>query len=221
MDTNHTAVGYSSPSDRMSVIRQLVSQQFFLPPNFVIDRTHRIELLVHGSDRVFDMFSDFLYEISKSVKGNNINSYSSALKAAAKRLNLDELSIEGKFYKKSNGFLKEGLATEEILFITTIATILESLDSIHYDLFIHDLRSRYNDFNKQEDSFEKNSKFEKGVERLGEVADSLFSLLLNLRKINELATLFRFSLNYDQHQVEIHYKEVITSIMNNNSQRKN
>jgi hypothetical protein len=217
MDTNHPAVGISSPSDRMSVIRQLVSQQFFLPPNFVIDRTHRIELLVHGSDRVFDMFSDFLYEISKSVKGNNINSYSSALKAAAKRLNLDELSIEGIFYKKSNGFLKEGLATEEILFITTIATILESLDLIHYDLFIHELRSRYNDLNKQEDSFTKNSKFEKGVERLGEVADSLFSLLLNLRKIKELATIFQFSLNYDQHQVEVYYKEVIASIMNTNS----
>jgi len=216
MNTNHPSVGYSSPSDRMGVIRQLVSQQFFLPPNFVIDRTHRIELLVHGSDLVFNMFSDFLFEISKSIKGDNINSYYSALKTAAKRLNLDELSIEGRFDKKSNGFLREGLATGEILFITTIATILESLDLIHYDLFIHELRSRYNDLNKQKDSSEKNYKFEKGVERLGEVADSFFSLLLNLRKIEELATLFQFSLNYDQHQVEKYYKEVINSIMNNN-----
>ncbi|MHA2075701.1 MAG: hypothetical protein ACW97X_13860 [Candidatus Hodarchaeales archaeon] len=140
METNRAPIEKPPPIDRMSVIRQLVSQQFFLPPNFIIDRTNRIELKVHGSDQVFKLFSQFLYQISKSATGEDISSYFTVLETAANRLNLNKDDLEEKFIQKTEGFVNEGLATEEILFITLIATFLESLDLVHYKMFLKDLR---------------------------------------------------------------------------------
>ncbi len=217
MDTNHPSIGQRPPIDRMGVIKQLVSQQFFLPPDFVIDRTHRIEIRVRGSDQVFKSFSEYLYEISKSVKGKDAASYYSILKDAAKNLNLARSKVEQRFHEKSIGFLKEGLATEEILFITAIATILESLDLIHYELFLEDLWFHYNGAETQEDPSKKEKKYENGIKRLGEIADSYFSILLNLRKIDELAKIFCIKVTYDHQEVEDFYKEVINSIKNVNS----
>ncbi|MFX0086707.1 MAG: hypothetical protein ACFFAU_13630 [Candidatus Hodarchaeota archaeon] len=217
MDTNHSSIGQRPPIDRMGVIKQLVSQQFFLPPDFVIDRTHRIEIRVKGSDQVFKSFSEYLYEISKSVKGENATLYYSILKDAAKNLNLSRSNVEKRFHEKSIGFLKEGLATEEILFITAIATILESLDLIHYELFLEDLWSHYNSTDHLEDPSKKEKKYENGIKRLGEIADSYFSILLNLRKIDELAKIFGIKVTYNHQEVENFYKEVINSIKNFNS----
>jgi hypothetical protein len=217
MDTNHPPVSHRPQIDRMGVIKQLASQQFFLPPDFVIDRTHRIEIRVTGSDQVFKSFSDYLYKISKSVKGENVASYFYILADAATKLKLVKPNLEKRFHNKTAGFLKEGLATEEILFITAIATILESLDLIHYDLFLEDLQSHYNDADLKVDPTKKAKKFENGIKRLGEIADSYFSILLNLRKIDELAKIFGIVVNYNQQEVEEFYNKVISSIKNINS----
>lgn len=217
METNRSQIAPPPAIDRMSVIRQLVSQQFFLPPNFVIDRTNRIELEVHGSDQVFKSFSEFLFQISTSAKGEDISSYFSVLEAASGRLNLNRNEIEVKFEQKTGGFVTEGLATEEILFITLIATILESMDLIHYKMFLKDFRSYFEEKKLQEDPKNRNHLFEKGVERLGEIADSHYSILLNLRKLIELARIFKVDIDYDQNEVDQYYTEVITSIKANNS----
>jgi hypothetical protein len=217
METNRSQVGPPPAIDRMSVIRQLVSQQFFLPPNFVIDRTNRIELEVHGSDQVFKSFSEFLYQISTPAEGEDVSSYFSVLVAASGRFNLNRNEIEGKFEQKTGGFVTEGLATEEILFITLIATILESMDLIHYKMFLKDLRLSFDEKNFQEAPKNKNQLFEKGVERLGEIADSSYSILLNLRKLIELARIFKVDIDYDQNKIDQYYSEVITSIVTNNS----
>ncbi len=217
METNRSQIAPPPAIDRMGVIRHLVSQQFFLPPNFVIDRTNRIELEVQGSDQVFKSFSEFLYQISTSAKGEDISSYYSVLVAASGRFNLNRNEIEGKFKQKTGGFVTEGLATEEILFITLIATILESMDLIHYKMFLKDLRSYFDEKKFQETPKNRNHLFEKGIERLGEIADSHYSILLNLRKLIELARIFKVDIDYDQNEIDQYYSEVIASILRNNS----
>ena len=57
------------PIQREEVIKQLVSQQFFIHPDIIIDRTHRLQMKVLGADRVFQHLSNFLYEISYELKG--------------------------------------------------------------------------------------------------------------------------------------------------------
>ncbi|MFX0052426.1 MAG: hypothetical protein ACFE8U_14165 [Candidatus Hermodarchaeota archaeon] len=180
--------------DIETIINQLVCQQFFLHPNIIVDRTHRIKIKVQGGEYVFRKFSEFLHQISNQLCGTEPGPYIALLSEAGQKLQLEHLSLERRFQAKAGSFLREGLATESILFISTIASILEVLDVEHYHQLLKMLRSA---FQKYCENYLKKLKpkdqmelFEAGIKRLGEVADPNFSILQNMIKLVDLAEKF-------------------------------
>jgi hypothetical protein len=204
------------PIQREKLIKQLVSQQFFIHPNFITDRTHHLQIEIDGADQVFLHLSGFLYEMCSNLKGTDPFPYNVAIEKIADLLQIKLKLVQQRFYEKTHVFLRERLATEDILFITTISTILEVLDIQQfqelvdqlYDLFmklcIHKIPARDdNDISKL---------FFTGVRRLGEIADSNISLLHNVHKCVTLAQLFRIELSLDQKLIQEYFETVINKI---------
>jgi hypothetical protein len=203
------------------VITQLVSQQFFIKPNIITDRTYSIQFEITGSEIILDYFVNLLYENSSDLFGEEPSPYLSALMRSGKKLAINPLEkLEKRFNEKIGSFIDEGLATETILFIATISSILEVLDYSHYQmllkelsaLYYHQCISRYST-----DEYEEQSKkLSEGIKRLSEAASSKLSLLQNIIKIKNLASIFDLSehLSYDKRQVQNYQSEVIQKIIN-------
>lgn len=205
----------TSSFDKKNIIKQLVSQQFFLPPNLITDRTYSLRIEVVSSDLVFNQFTDFLLEISQNLEGTDPNAYNSVFEVAAERLQLNLLSVQQRFHEKTHSFLKEGLATEDILFITCISSILEILDVRHFDNLVEGLRESYihQCIQQHYQKDDLSAHFENGIKRLGEIADSYFSLLHNILKIEDLAYLLNVEIVYDQNLVREYNQNVINKII--------
>lgn len=178
-----------------SIINQLISQQFFLQPDIIVDRTHRLKIKIPGAEYVFRQFSEFLHQISNRLCGTEPGPYIAILSEAGEKLELEHSSLERRFQAKAGSFLREGLATESILFISTIASILEVLDVLHYQKLLYMVRSAFHQYcdNYQAnlDHQDQIELFEEGIKRLGEVADPNFSILQNLIKFTDLAHKFQ------------------------------
>lgn len=207
----------ADPIQRDEVIKQLVSQQFFLPPNLITDRTHRLQIEIQRADRVFLKFTDFLFKISYDLKGTDPTPYNVVLKKAGKTLQIKSTTARQRFYDKTHIFLKEGLATEDILFITVIASILEVLDVQHFEDLVEQLYDSYVQLciRKIPNGNDSNltNHFNSGIKRLGEIADAHFSLLHNVVKCEKLAQLFEIEINYDQPLVREYIQIVIHKII--------
>ncbi|MFW9778709.1 MAG: hypothetical protein ACFFE8_07620 [Candidatus Heimdallarchaeota archaeon] len=175
------------PPNIRSVIDQLVRQQFFLTPNYIIDRTSRNRLEVEGSNEILAFFSEFLFRKMKDLDGTDPKPYISALFSVIDKLQLEKGDLISRFERKAGSFLIEGLASETILVITTVSTILESLDAKHFETLMKNLRSSFLKVARYRNLEEL---FDEGIKRLGETANPDFSLLLNLVKIKDLARLF-------------------------------
>ena len=193
-----------------SVIDQLVRQQFFQSPNYVIDRTNRKKVEVKGSDQVLLLFSDFLHNHLKDLEGTDPQPYISALLMVKDKLQLNEEDLMTRFEKKAGSFVREGLASETILSITTVSTILESLDARHYHALLDTLHSS---LLKNHDVENPEETFNLGIKRLGETADANFSLMLNLIKITDLASKFERVLELKPQEENHIRKSVVQKLM--------
>ncbi|MHA2246218.1 MAG: hypothetical protein ACXADY_14735 [Candidatus Hodarchaeales archaeon] len=207
----------ADPIQRHEAIKQLVSQQFLIYPNLITDRTHRSQIEIQGAERVFLRFTGVLYKISCNLKGLDPTPYNVVLEKAGETLYIESTIIQQHFYDKTNVFLREGLATEDILFITAIASILEVLDAHHYEGLVGQLYESYVKFcihkfpNGNENSLSEH--FHVGIQRLGEIADSHFSLLKNIAKCVKLAQLFEIEINYDESLVREYHEGVVNKII--------
>lgn len=205
------------PIQRHGVIKQLVSQQFLIYPNLITDRTHRLQIEIQGADRVFLRFTGFLYKISCDLKGLDPKPYNVVLEKAGETLYIKSTIIQQRFYDKTHVFLREGLATEDILYITVIASILEVLDAHHFEGLVEQIYDSYVKLcirkipNGNDNNLSKH--FNAGIKRLGEIADSHFSLLQNIGKCVKLAQLFEIEINYDQRLVREYHEEVVHKII--------
>ncbi|MFX1423521.1 MAG: hypothetical protein ACFFB2_14525 [Promethearchaeota archaeon] len=205
------------PIQRDDVIKQLISQQFFIYPNIITDRTYRLQHIIQGSDQVLNKFSDFLHNLSYNLRGTDPIPYNLVLKKAGETLKLKSSVTQQRFYEKTHIFLGEGLATEDIMFITAIASILEVLDIQHFRSLIEKLYDLYLQLCIQNipSINDKNlsKHFNAGIKLLGEIADSHFSLLHNILKCENLAQLFKIEIKYDQDIVKEYYQIVINKII--------
>ncbi len=199
------------------VIKQLVSQQFFIPPDLITDRTHRLRIEIQGSDRVFHFLTDFLYEISNDLYGLDPTPYNDIMKKAGDALHFKSIIAQQRFRYKIKNFLKEDLATEDILFISTIASILEVLDSRHFDDLVDQLYDSYVKLCLQKTAIRENSNLSRhfiaGIKRLGEIADPHFSLLHNIVKCLDLARMFKIKISFDKKLVQEYNQRVVYKII--------
>ena len=176
-----------------------------------------MKIEIKGSDRVFQDISDYLYKISRDLAGVDPTPYITVMENAAKSLRIQPTIVGEHFHKKAYSFIEEGLATEDILFITSIASILETLDARHFEDLCERLYDSYVQLCIQKSLLpeEKSRKkhFDEGIKRLGEIADPLFSLLQNIIKCVDLANLFEIEINYDVDLVQKYNQVVIDKII--------
>lgn len=205
------------PIQRGKVIKQLASQQFFIHPNFITDRTHHLHMEIQGADHVFLHLSDFLYEMTNDLKGTDPTPYNVVLEKAAEVLQIKPIMVQQRFYEKTNTFLRERLATEDLLFIMVISSILEVLDIQQFQEIIDQLFNSYIQMCIHKiparDDNDVSRHFHTGIRRLGEIADSNFSLLHNVLKCINLAQLFKIQISYDQSIVQEYFQSVIHKII--------
>jgi len=198
------------------VIDQLVAQQFYIAPNTITDRTYSLQFEVSGADIVYNQFTSFLFTNSEHLYGTNPAHYLSAIMKAGKKLSIKPLQkLEERFNEKIGTFIEEGLATETILFIATISTILEVLDSDHYQTLIKELSALY--FHQCVSSLDLSPResLDQGINRLAEAANSKISLLQNMVKLRSIASIFDLTdnLSYDKRELLNFKNEIIQKII--------
>lgn len=200
------------------IIDQLVAQQFYIAPNIVTDRTYSLQFEVSGADSVYNHFTNFLFNNSEHLYGTDPTHYLSALMKSGKKLSIKPLQkLEDKFNEKIGTFIQEGLATETILFIATISSILEVLDSDHYQTLIKELSALY--FHQRissRDLSPSEVNLDQGINRLREAANSKISLLQNMVKLRSIASIFDLSedLSYDKRELLNFKNDIIRKIIN-------
>ncbi|MHA1975083.1 MAG: hypothetical protein ACTSW1_19010 [Candidatus Hodarchaeales archaeon] len=196
------------------IIKQLVAQQFFQQPDFVVDRTHRIRVKVSNSGGLFDKFCNYLLDKSQNLEGLDLDKYLEVLFQTGERLSLDRNILRKHFLEKSESFISENLATEDLLFISMISTLLEVLDLVHYNKSIKEIRKA---FAKHCDTIltdiDQKKVFEEGIKRLGEVADSNFSIIHNLIKVFDLGKIFSVKIWIDHESCDSFMRKVIEKII--------
>lgn len=173
---------------KLEIVTFLISQQFYKGENKITDRTRTIEVTIENSSDVIENFKNFLLRETKDLEGLDVLKYKIGILSVSKKLNMsdkEKSSLEAKFDKKTVPMMREGVATEDILYLTSIASILEILDMRHLSNVLKDLSKQFFDKFDKDKTF-----FQDGINRLGEVADSNFSLLINIEKINDLSRLF-------------------------------
>ena len=198
------------------VIDTLVAQQFYIAPNTITDRTYSLQFEVSGADIVYNQFTNFLFTNSEHLYGTNPAHYLSAVMKAGKKLSIKPLQkLEERFNEKIGTFIEEGLATETILFIATISTILEVLDSDHYQTLIKELSALY--FHQCVSSLDLSPResLDQGINRLAEAANSKISLLQNMVKLRSIASIFDLTdnLSYDKRELLNFKNEIIQKII--------
>ncbi len=202
------------------VVDQLVSQQFFIPPNIITDRTYTIQFEIQGSEIVLETFIDLLYENSKDLNGTEPSSYLNALLRTGKKLSIKPLEkLETRLREKIGSFIEEGLATETILLIATISSVLEILDFKNRQMLLTELSAVYyhqciSRFSTAEYE-EQSEKLDAGIRRLSEAAEAKLSLLQNVIKLKSLASIFDLTdyLTYDKRQLQNYQSEIIQKII--------
>ncbi|UCG03273.1 MAG: hypothetical protein JSW11_04630 [Candidatus Heimdallarchaeota archaeon] len=203
------------PIQRDEVIKQLVCQQFFIRPNLITDRTHRLQIEIQGAEHVFLHLSDFLYDLS--LKGTDPTPNEVVLEEAAIFLQINPKLVLLRFHEKTHVFLREGLATEDILFITTISSILEVFDTQQFEKLVDQLYDSYIQLCIHKiparDDNDISRHFFAGIRRLGEIADPNFSLLHNVLKCVTLAKLFQIHINHDQSLIQEYFQIVMNKII--------
>jgi len=199
------------------IIDQLVAQQFYIAPNIITDRTYSINFEVSGAELVYNHFTNFLFNNSEHLYGTDPVHYLSVLMKSGKKLSIKPLQrLEDKFNEKIGTFIKEGLATESILFIATISTILEILDSDHYQTLIKELSALYFHQCISLRDLSPRESLDQGVSRLREAANAKISLLQNMVKLRSIASIFDLTddISYDKRELLNFKNEIIQKIIN-------
>jgi len=196
------------------IIKQLVAQQFFQQPNFVVDRTHRIRVEVDNSGELFNKFCDYLLGQSQQLEGLDEDKYLEVLFETGKKLSLDKNILRKHFLKKSGSFINENLATEDLLFISMISTLLEVLDLVHYKRSLKEIEKAFHRHcGGLLSSIDKKKIFNEGIKRLGEVADSNFSIIHNLIKVFDLANIFGVNIRIEHTSCDDFMRKVVDKII--------
>ncbi len=202
------------------VIDQLVRQQFFISPNIITDRTYTLQFEVEGSNKILDHFADFLFNHCKDLYGTDPVPYLDTLLRTGKKLSINPLDkLEIRFDEKIGSFIKEGLATETILFIATISSILEVLDYSHYQTLLKELSGLYYHqcisllATQEYEDQEKN--LNDGLKRLSEAAEPKLSLIQNIIKLKSLASIFDITelISYDKRQLMDIQSDIIRKVI--------
>lgn len=205
------------PIKKDVIIKQLVEQQFYQPPNYIVDRTHRIMTKVENSDLLINQMVDYLVFHSKHLKGTESSSYLEISDRIAQKLGLNPETVRSRFHTKTNGFILERLETEDLIFITMIASILEILDLVHYQEALEIIKKEYLKRYEDQETSIKESKialnFEEGIKRLGEVANSDFSIIQNLIKVQDLASVFGVQISINQDEFNEFILKVVDTII--------
>ncbi|MHA1237580.1 MAG: hypothetical protein ACTSQ9_07985, partial [Candidatus Hodarchaeales archaeon] len=180
------------------------------------DRTYSLQFEVSGADIVYNQFTNFLFTNSEHLYGTDPAHYLSAVMKAGKKLSIKPLQkLEERFNEKIGTFIEEGLATETILFIAAISTILEVLDSDHYQTLIKELSALY--FHQCVSSLDLSPResLDQGINRLAEAANSKISLLQNMVKLRSIASIFDLTdnLSYDKRELLNLKNDIIQKII--------
>ncbi|MHA1993626.1 MAG: hypothetical protein ACW97Z_03730 [Candidatus Hodarchaeales archaeon] len=202
------------------VIDQLVRQQFFIAPNIITDRTYSLQFEVEGSDLILNHFADFLFDHSKDLYGTDPSHYLAVLLRTGKKLSINPLEkLKIRFNEKIGSFIEEGLATETILFISTISSILEVLDYSHYQTLLKELSSLYYhqciSLLATQEYEDQAKNLDDGIKRLSEAAEPKLSLIQNVIKLKSLASIFDIAdlISYDKRQLMDIQSDIIRKVI--------
>ncbi|MFW9905592.1 MAG: hypothetical protein ACFFFH_14715 [Candidatus Thorarchaeota archaeon] len=204
------------PIQREKVIKQLFSQQFFIHPNSITDRTHRLQMEILGAEQLYLHLSEFLNEMLFNLKGIDPSPDNIVIEKIVILLQIKPRIVQQCFQEKIHLFLRERFATEDIPFITPISTILEVLHVQQFQELVDQLYDSYIKLcickipTRDDNDIPKH--FFTGIRRLEEIADSNISLLNNVHKCVTLAQLFRIEISTDQRLLREYFQTVIKKI---------
>ncbi|MHA2231706.1 MAG: hypothetical protein ACXAB4_04380 [Candidatus Hodarchaeales archaeon] len=178
------------------VVLSLLTQQFWDPPDGIVDRTRSTRLQVAGSKQVFESMAVILISGTEKLDGRDLNSFYAYLRDVAQKLGLEEQSVIETFEAKTADLISlQNHIEETVLLVFAVGAILSTIRALKQETLLFSIRSAVKDRFEGKWSVQDDVELTKELDFLFQTSDSDLSLLLNLGVLAEMAHCLKLRLS--------------------------
>lgn len=160
-----------------TVIKQYIGQ--FAQDDYIYDRLLKRKVHINNLHKLLNFFTDFLAEKVSAIKfDKSINPYRIFLKNLSVELGIDELKIQSRFENKYHELEKGEMLEKSILMMTLCSTVIETFQLKFIRRYSIRLQNKIPNINEEK------------LQHLFEYDTSIFSLIINIEVVKDLARVF-------------------------------
>ncbi|MFW9915888.1 MAG: hypothetical protein ACFFGZ_09800 [Candidatus Thorarchaeota archaeon] len=201
------------------VVLSLLTQQFWDPPDGIMDRTRSKRLQVAGSKQVLESMALTLITGTEKLDGKDLNSYYSYIRAVARKLGLGEQAVIETFEEKTADLLSiQEHIEDNVLLVFAVGSILSTIRAMKQEDLLSSLRMAVRERSGRKWSIQAETELTKELNFLFQTSDSDFSLLLNLGVVTEMANCL--NLGFSATSLEKYIDRVIRRLIEKTLNRK-
>ncbi len=170
------------------VVFSLLTQQFWDPPDGIMDRTRSKRLQVAGSKQVLESMALTLITGTEKLDGKDLDSFYSYIRGVARKLGLGEQAVIETFEEKTADLLSiQEHIEDNVLLVFAVGSILSTIRAMKQEDLLSSLRMAIRERSEGKWSIQAETELTKELNFLFQTSDSDFSLLLNLGVVTEMA----------------------------------
>lgn len=178
------------------VVLSLLTQQFWDPPDGIMDRTRSKRLQLAGSQQVLESMALTLISGTEKLDGKDLSSYYSYIRAVARKLGLGEQAVIDTFEEKTADLLSiQEHIEDNVLLVFAVGAILSTIRAMKQEDLLSSLRAAVRERSGRKWSIQAEAELTKQLNFLFQTSDSDFSLLLNIGVVNEMANCLNLGLS--------------------------
>jgi hypothetical protein len=170
------------------VVFSLLTQQFWDPPDGIMDRTRSIRLQVDGSKQVLESMALTLLNGTEKLDGRDLESFYSYMRNIARRLRLREQTVIDLFEEKTADLRTiQEYIEDTVLLVFAVGAILTTIRSMKQEDLLLLIREAVRERTGERWSIEDETTLTKDLDFLFQTSDSDLSLLMNLGVVTQMA----------------------------------
>ncbi|MHA2270400.1 MAG: hypothetical protein ACXACI_00965 [Candidatus Hodarchaeales archaeon] len=201
------------------VVFSLLTQQFWDPPDGIMDRTRSKRLQVAGSKQVLESMALTLITGTEKLDGKDLDSFYSYIRGVARKLGLGEQAVIETFEEKTADLLSiQEYIEDNVLLVFAVGSILSTIRAMKQEDLLSSLRRAVRERSEGKWSIQAETELTKELNFLFQTSDSDFSLLLNLGVVTEMANCL--NLGFSTTSFEKYIDRVIHRLINKTLNRE-
>ncbi|MFX0114115.1 MAG: hypothetical protein ACFFB3_06175 [Candidatus Hodarchaeota archaeon] len=178
------------------VVFSLLTQQFWDPPDGIMDRTRSIRLKVDGTEQVLESMALALLNGTEKLDGKDLESFYSYMRDISRRLRLKEQAVIDLFEEKTADLMTiQEYIEDTILLVFAIGAILTTIRSMKQEDLLFLIRKAVRERAGEQWSVQDEIALTKELDFLFQTSDSDLSLLMNLGVVAQMANCLNLQLS--------------------------